>query len=263
MQTVGLFLALVLLLTACANVDDGGASGKRAGDDTEMKKITKPFGIDYDSQRLATPYNQYANHAVPYDLNTLRRPEQHVMTNLAFNQRLTNVVSSMDGIHAGFVMVANQRAYVAIILDATANGGRSGDRKQMARKLPPVPGTDQVIQDQEKIRASVKPGDVATPMNTKRAVGDVAKELKLAIAQKIGGIDRSIQEVYVSSNRAFINQLGRYMVKSLKGQSLRPHVKEFERSVQKVLAAKTKEVTLASQTEMIRQGTDGQSGGTG
>lgn len=252
MQTIGLFVTLVLLLTACANVDD---------QNKESNRVTEPFAIEYHPNKLATPNNQYANREVLRDINTLRSPNEHFMTNLAFNQRLSNVVSDIVGVNSAWVLVANKRAYVAIILDATATGGRSGDKTHMRGTLPPAGNTDRVIQDYTAKDLIVPEGAVATPMNTKRALGDVALELKMTIAKEIGKQDRSIQEVYVSANRNFINESNRIVMKAWKGQSLRGDVNKFEKLVQKTLSANPKEVTFSSSSELIRQGTKGQSGG--
>jgi hypothetical protein len=261
LQTIGVFVALVLLLTACANVED--TTPHQSAMDPGSKKITKPYGIDKDPERLATPYNQYGNREILFDLNALRTPEQHVMSNMTFANKLSNAVSEIDGIGAAWIIVANKRAYVAAILDGSAGGVRSADPSARQGKLPPAGKTDRLFQDFTRKDLVVKPGMVATPMNTTRALGDVAKELKVVIAKKISSIDRSVEEVYVSSNRAFINQMNRYALMAWKGQSLQPYVKTFEKQVQHVLKLNPKEVTLSTQSEVIRQGTDGQSGGNG
>ena len=252
LQTIGLFMALVLLLTACANVDDRNM---------ESNRVTEPYAIDYHENKLATPYNQYANREQLRDINTLRAPNEHFMTNLTFNQRLSNVVSNIDAVNTAWVMVANKRAYVAILLDGTATGGRSGDITHMRGTLPPAGKTDRVIQDYTEKDLVMPSGVVASPMNTKRALGDVALELKTKIAKEIGKEDRSIQEVYVSANRNFINEMNRLAMMAWKGQSLKGQVNAFEKLVQKTLSANPKEVTFSNSSELIRQGTDGQSGG--
>jgi YhcN/YlaJ family sporulation lipoprotein len=252
MQLLGLFLTLVLLLTACANMEDTTAKNKQ---------ISAPNAIDYHPEKLATPNNQYGNREVLHDINQLRAANEHFMTNMRYHQQLSNVVSGIEGISSAWVVVANKRAYVAVILNATATGGLSAKQEYRQGTLEMPGKTGRVVQQfsRNDLRAPV--GEVATPQNTQRALGDVSNELKLKISQKIGAADRSIEEVYVSSHRGFINRMSRYAIKSWKGQSLQPHVQEFARLVQKVMSISPREVTLSTGSEVIRQGTDGQSGG--
>ncbi|MCR8633854.1 YhcN/YlaJ family sporulation lipoprotein [Paenibacillus radicis (ex Xue et al. 2023)] len=150
----------------------------------------------------------------------------HNHTRLEMNQFLSDQVAAMNGVNSAIVMMADNTAYVAIIIDSTASGTKSSTRETnnggTVRGLynPATPFNDYA-----------DPNKLATGTNSYETVQhheQISHLFKQKIAEKIRSLQPTVVDVYISAHRDYINELNRLAQESWKGNDLTPYVKEFD-----------------------------------
>jgi YhcN/YlaJ family sporulation lipoprotein len=160
-----------------------------------------------------------------YQVGQLHGTIQHNNKELNFNQHLSNGIANLPGINSAYVMKTDRNAYVAITLDQSGIGTRS------SRKETNNSGTNIGIYNSDEPQSDlVNPNDVATGHNGAETVQNhdqLSHALKQKIAQTIRTSDLSIQDVFISGHRKFVNSMNNYAQESWKGHPLTPYIKEF------------------------------------
>jgi hypothetical protein len=186
--------------------------------------------------------NNYAVHSGNGVQNTTRAYQTkqlygnviHDNSHLYYNQYLSDQISALYGIQSAIVMTTDKNAYVAILLDNSGLGTtRSAVQKETNNSgtatgiyNPHAPGVD-----------GVPSSYIATGVNSYSTVhnhNELSHAVKQKIATKIRALQPSLLDVYISANRDFINGFTRLAQESWKGNSLDPHIGEFNKLVTNV-----------------------------
>ncbi|MDF2959016.1 MAG: hypothetical protein K0S39_751 [Paenibacillus sp.] len=150
----------------------------------------------------------------------------HKHTTLDMNQFLSDQVAAMDGVNSAIVMLADNTAYVAIMIDGTAIGTTSANQETnnegTVRGLynPATPFHDYA-----------DPNKLATGANSYTTVQhhqQITHLFKQKIAEKIRSLQPTVSDVYISANRDYINELNKLAQEAWKGNDLKPYLAEFD-----------------------------------
>jgi hypothetical protein len=209
-------ISSILLLSACFPTYDGKSA------------------TNYGSRKDNTP----ADTSRAYQTQQQYTPVSHSYSKLSMNQQLSDQVQALNGVNSSIVMIADNVAFVALMIDNTATGthghapdsgygGESGETNNAGYVKglynPYTPHSDNF--DSTKLNTGVN--NYETVMNHEY----LTHGFKQKIAETIRLNDPSVHDVYISANRDFLNQLNKYAQESWKGNSLQPFVPEFNSSV--------------------------------
>lgn len=207
-------LTLVLLLLSACN-DAGRLYGKLP-----------------DTSSFGSPHENAADADRAYQTQQLYGPVTHENKSLEFNQFLSNQVAALNGVNTAIVMLTDQNAYVAILIDNTAVGTKGGERETnfsgSFRGLynPHAPHTDAM--DPSKLNIGVNNYETAKNHD------QLSPRFKQHIAERIRFLEPRLMDVYISANRDFVNEMNSYARESWSGISLLPYLTRFNQSVTKV-----------------------------
>jgi len=165
----------------------------------------------------------------------------HNYSKLEMNQFLSDQVQAMDGINTSIVMLADNNAFVALMLDNTATGthgyapkGRTGGDSGETNNSGFVRG---LYNANNPMNDNYDPNKLNVGANSYETVQHhefLTHEFKQKVAEKIRSLQPSVHDVYISANRDFLNQLNMYAQESWKGNSLQPYVPEFNEAVTRI-----------------------------
>ncbi|GIP34831.1 YhcN/YlaJ family sporulation lipoprotein [Paenibacillus sp. J2TS4] len=158
----------------------------------------------------------------------------HNNSSLVFSQKLSREVESLDGVNSAIVMLTDHNAYCAILVDNSATGttGSTSERKETNNS-----GTSLGRYNPFTFNQYANPNDLATGINNYDTVEEpdrLAHGFKQTIANKIREAHPSVQQVYISANRDFINQMNTYAQESWKGYPLDSYVEQFNTTVKQL-----------------------------
>ncbi|GIP41439.1 hypothetical protein J31TS4_47190 [Paenibacillus sp. J31TS4] len=161
-------------------------------------------------------------------------PTLHDNKRLMFSQTLSRRVEAIDGVNSALVMLTDQNAYVAILVDNTATGtiGGSGPRQETNNS-----GTSLGRYNPETFSQYANPNDLATGINNYWTVSkpeNLSHAFKQRIAQTIRAYHPAVVEVHISANREFINQMNMYAQESWKGHPLDGYAEDFNKMVNRL-----------------------------
>ncbi|MFD0867700.1 Lipoprotein yhcN precursor [Chlamydia abortus] len=160
----------------------------------------------------------------------------HDNKTLAFSQSLSREVEELDGVNSAIVMLTDRNAYCAILVDSSATGTTGSTS---ARKETNNSGTSLGRYNPFTFNQYANPEDLATGINNYDTVEDpdrLAHGFKQSIAERIKAAYPSVQQVYISANRDFINQMNTYAQESWKGYPLDGYVEDFNRTVRQLFS---------------------------
>jgi len=178
--------------------------------------------------------NNYGSQRDPHRQDTSRAYQtaqqysivSHKHSRLEMNQFLSDQVTAMSGVNSAIVMLADNTAYVAIIIDSTATGTTSANNETnnggTVRGLynPARPFNDYA-----------DPNMLATGTNSYRTVRNheqITHLFKQKIAEKVRSLQPTVTDVYISANRDYINILNKLAQEAWKGKDLTPYIPEFD-----------------------------------
>ncbi|MFF2482973.1 hypothetical protein [Paenibacillus sp. NPDC058071] len=160
--------------------------------------------------------------------STTGNPKQHDNTHFEYSNTLSNKVTQLNGVGTAIVMLTDKNAYVGIALDWTAVGtkstGRTNEQKNGARGV--------YNSDTGSKRWDNR--QVVTPYNSYFTVNDhnqLSEELKQTIARRIRENAPKVQEVHISANMDFVNQLNEYAKQAWMNRPLAPWTEDFNHLV--------------------------------
>lgn len=184
----------------------------------------------YD-KNSASNYGSRTGNA-PQDTTRAYQTEQqnsivsHRHSTLQFNQALGEKVAAMNGVNSCIVMMADKTAYVAILIDNTASGTKSGPMETnnagTVRGLynPSTPFNDYM-----------DPNLLTNGSNNYETVqyhDQITHLFKQKIAEKIRSLQPNVSDVYISANRDYVNELNRLAQEAWGGHDLTPYLPEFD-----------------------------------
>ncbi|MBP1992445.1 hypothetical protein [Paenibacillus eucommiae] len=164
-----------------------------------------------------------------YQTQQLVGPVTHNNSLLSYSQSLSNIVAAANGVNAAIVMTTDQRAYVAVMMDSTATGTKGKTRETNNQGTvtgiynPDTPESDSM--DPNKLNNGANNAETAIHHDL------LAHRFKQVLADKIRYSAPYLQDVYISANRDFVNEMNRYAQESWKGNSLQPYLLQFNKLV--------------------------------
>lgn len=142
-------------------------------------------------------------------------------------------VAKVEGIDAAWVMIADNNAYVAVVTNNTATGIFSNG--SMARDVDNA-GESEGVYDVRSGKSSADPNLLVTDTNTYYTTTG-HEPLSAKALQKIGSIVREVHptvlQVYISSNRDFVNGMTQYMQEYWRGHSIEDRINSFNQMVER------------------------------
>ncbi|MNI73825.1 Sporulation lipoprotein [compost metagenome] len=139
---------------------------------------------------------------------------------------------ALDGVNTAIVMVTNENAYVAIMIDSTATGTKGS--KQETNNA----GTDTGIYNPYNPDSDSMPPHVLNSgvnnYETSMYHDKLSHRFKQTIAQKIRTQRPDLLDVYISANRDFINAMNHFAIVNWKGLSLQNELPQFNQTVTQI-----------------------------
>jgi len=179
--------------------------------------------------------------------STTADPRQHDNRWVEYSSLLSREVSRINGVAGAIVMLTDKNAYVGIMLDWTGvgtvkNGGDSRTDQDMG-------GSGDGVYNNDTGSPYWDGRQVATPYNSYFTVNDhhdLSEELKQTIAGVVRGLAPRVEEVHISANMEFVNELNEYAKEAWAGRPLTPWIDAFNTLVKHQFAGgKTPPVPLA------------------
>lgn len=204
-RAVFIIIAFALLLPACSNYykEQFDQSGSNLGqrDEADMRALneTRAYGYTHKGK-----HHQNKTMHLSVDTGT----------------KLTE----MEGIHMAHVLITDQNAYVALVLDLSATGTLES-------------GTPHTMFGGDRSgRPFVKNGEVKTEIDAPFTTPDeknISSKLKQKVALKVRELNPHVVEVFISANEEFNTLLGKYHRLQWFGESLDSHVQQFNDSIER------------------------------
>ncbi|WP_248929683.1 YhcN/YlaJ family sporulation lipoprotein [Paenibacillus hamazuiensis] len=223
LATAGLCLAMLAALSGCFPTKDGLSADNYGSkkDDTVQ-----------NSSRAYQTQQQYS-------------PVIHNYSKLEMSQFLSDQVQALNGVNSSIVMLADNIAFVALMIDDTASGtygytpknpasGKQGGYSGETNNAGIVRG---LYNANDPLRDSYDPNQINPGANSYETVQHhefLTHNFKQKIAEKIRSAQPTVHDVYISANRDFLNQMTRYAQEAWKGNSLQGYLPEFNATVTKI-----------------------------
>jgi hypothetical protein len=191
----------------------------------------KQSGYDYGSRdREQTQQMQIR----PYSTLTADSA-RHENRYFEYSADLSRQVSSMPGIHTALVFLTDRNAYVGIVTDWSGGGTQAkGGRAMLETENT---GTMEGVYNVDNGNSTWDNRQLATPYNsyfTHKDVSDISSKLRQMIGQTIRRAHPKVQEVFISANREYVNQLVEFAKESWASHPLQPLTPAFNQLVQYV-----------------------------
>ncbi|NBI30051.1 hypothetical protein [Chengkuizengella marina] len=154
----------------------------------------------------------------------------HENTSIRFSPFTAKEIMDIPGVSHSYVILTNRNAYVSLVLDHTATGtfGKGNIHEQDNT------GESNGVYNGKTGSPYASPKNLVTDTNSNFTLKDennISSRLKQKVVMEVKKLNPKVEEIYVSANRAFVNQLNVYAQKTWRGNSLKPYVKEFNESV--------------------------------
>ncbi|MDG0871809.1 YhcN/YlaJ family sporulation lipoprotein [Paenibacillus thiaminolyticus] len=178
----------------------------------------------------------------------------HSMTNMHMNKKIADKIARMKGVKSANVMLTNNNAYVAVSTDGhmktkgTAKGTHhlktkaTHHRGTGVKSLSSKGGTGNL-----NARSKTHAHNIGT-------TGDVSEDLKKRIAEIVKKDAPQCNQVYVSANPDFVQQMNQFMKSSAAGHPLTGFSSQFQDMVHRIFptqeAGKTTQMNVSHPKRM-------------
>lgn len=155
-------------------------------------------------------------------------PHQHDNHFFEYSSMLSRQVTALNGVASATVMLTDKNAYVGIMLDWTSVGTRKtggADTKEQDNG-----GMEEGVYNNTTGSPYWDNRKLVTPYNSYFSVNDhnqLSSELKQTIAVRIRKLAPMVQEVHISANMDFVNEMTEFAKEAWLGHSLTPWVDDF------------------------------------
>ena len=151
---------------------------------------------------------------------------------LRYSNEMSKAVSETQGVFNAIVMVTDQNAYAAVILDWSGTGTSAGGTRSKGDFI----GTTRGMYNWRTGNQTPDRNEIATGYNSYYTLDhhrDLSTLFKQRIASKIREVNPRLSEVHISANREFINQMSVYREEERQGVDLNLYLTDFNRLVAK------------------------------
>ncbi|TJY40785.1 hypothetical protein E5161_16720 [Cohnella pontilimi] len=183
---------------------------------------------DYGSRQRDDPKTARVRSFGNYSADPGRHENQY----FEYSADLSRRVSGLPGIYTALVFVTDRNAYVGIMTDWSATGTKARGGRNLTEQ--DNSGTMEGVYDINSGSSKWDNRQLATPYNsyfTHKDVSDLSSELRQTIGDTIRRAHPTVQEVHVSGNREFVNQLVEFAKLSWAGRSLNEVTPQFNQLV--------------------------------
>ncbi|WP_336773685.1 hypothetical protein [Paenibacillus sp. MMO-58] len=161
-----------------------------------------------------------------YGTSSANNPRQHDNAFFEYSNKLSNEVSKLGGVGSAIVMLTDKNAYVGLALDWSAVGTKSaGHTDEQDRS-----GSSEGVYNHDTGSQRWDNRHLVTPYNSLFTVNDhsmLSEELKQTVAVKVRELAPAVQEVHISANMDFVNELNEYAKEAWMNHSLTPWLQDF------------------------------------
>ncbi|MBB6730109.1 hypothetical protein [Cohnella zeiphila] len=164
--------------------------------------------------------------------STTGNPKQHENRYFEYSSKLSYDVKALPGVNAAIVMLTDKNAYVAILTDWSATGTKS--HGGASTREQDNTGTTEGVYNVDTGGRTPVDRQLVTPYNsyfTHKDVSDLSSELRQVIGDTVRKGNPRIQEVHISANKEYVNQMVEFAKASWGGRDLQPLVPEFNKLV--------------------------------
>ncbi|MEX2415704.1 MAG: YhcN/YlaJ family sporulation lipoprotein [Paenibacillaceae bacterium] len=156
--------------------------------------------------------------------------DTHNNTRMEISDKIADSLTAMDEVDTATVLLTDQNAYVAVVLDngtgyGAANLGRNvgkGNTANLGAKRTPNAMGNNATTDRMGRQGPGK-GDEG-----------LTDDLKANIAQKVKSVEPNVENVYVSANPDFVGRMRGYGERFQNGQPIRGMIIEFNTLVKRI-----------------------------
>lgn len=158
--------------------------------------------------------------------STTNNTYQHDNIFFEYSNTVSKKVTELNGVASAIVMLTDKNAYVGLALDWTAVGTKNTGRTNEQDNS----GTNEGVYNHDTGSPYWDNRQLVTPYNSYFTVNDhseLSDELKQTVAARVRELAPMTQEVHISANMDFVNQLNEYAKKSWMNHTLTPWIEEF------------------------------------
>lgn len=208
-----LIIGLAIALTGCTTNNQ-----QRTGTNTGMKQQ----GISNNRAGVSSQGwdNSRNNNFTP----------MHNNTRMEISNKIADTITAMDEVDTATVLLTDQNAYVAVVLDNGTGYGASNLGRNVGKANTDRSGL---------MRTPNAMGNNATTDRMGRqgpGAGDegITEDLKTAIAKRVKSVEPNVQNVYVSANPDFVGRMRGYGERFQNGHPVRGMIIEFNTLVKRI-----------------------------
>jgi len=199
-----LLLACLLAITGCSK-----------GAETELERYARPLSTsDYGSLKAQrTEQSEFRALEQPS-----RDPKQHKAGMVSFSYNLTDAVNAIGGVGDARVFVADNIAYIGVVLDNTGQG--------MLKSKPSGERDSSVINEPVRAPMSIhnNPFESYLTVNDNSHLSDLFVQ---RVTDTVKEHQNTITEVHVSANKEFMYYIDEYAQVAWGGQAIDPYIDQF------------------------------------
>ena len=165
------------------------------------------------------------------------RSPSHDNKSFKYSSQLSYDVRALPGVNSAIVILTDKNAYVGIMTDWTATGTKS--HGGAATREQDNTGTTEGVYNIDTGGKTPVYREMVTPYNSyfsHKDVSDLSSELRQTIGNAIRKKQPGIQDIYISANREYVNQLLLFARASWKGQDTAGLTDDFNTLVKYVFS---------------------------
>lgn len=158
--------------------------------------------------------------------STTNNAYQHDNTFFEYSNTISKKVTELNGIASAIVMLTDRNAYVGLVLDWTAVGTKNSGHTTEQNNS----GTSEGVYNHDTGSPYWDNRQLVTPYNSYFTVNDhhqLSDELKQTVAARVRKFAPMVQEVHISANMDFVNQMNEYAKQAWMNHSLTPWIEDF------------------------------------
>ncbi|RUS46720.1 hypothetical protein [Cohnella sp. AR92] len=216
---LGLGFVLVMGLAACGSYT------------AKFQKSSK----DYSSRE---PNDPKVDHVQSYGTLTAKTQQSsHDNRYFKYSSQTSYDVRGLPGVNSAIVMLTDKNAYVGIMTDWTATGTKS--HGGASTREQDNSGTTEGVYNVDTGGKTPVYREMVTPYNSyfsHKDVSDLSSEFRQKIGDTVRKDNPGLNEVFISANREFVNQLLLFARASWSGQPTEPLTGDFNTLVKYIFS---------------------------
>lgn len=179
------------------------------------------FGNLIRDKRFANDNMNERNRVAGNQVNNNNLVGSHKNYHLEMSREASDRIAAIDQVHASYLMLADNKAYVAVSLNETEP---QGNPQSLSR-------TNIGLLGREGATAGKRMSNFSTGEER------LTEELKTQIANAVKEMYPQIAQIYISANPEFVGRMSAYMNDALLGYPVQNYIMEFNAMAERVFPA--------------------------